>query len=160
MECMETGRFCSWKQCKQVSCGVPPQVISVDIQVCSDCEVHYKGSLPYACIASFTLDASPNGSNAFTAKCESTGLFSVVENCIAIVCGTPPQSWKNGTLVDPCVEKRDEINECVEWYGHGSCSVATCNNQVNDFSCFYPIGQKYGAGDGKIAKWKCAGRHP
>ena len=100
---METGPFSFLKQCKQVSCGVPPRVVSADIQVCVDCEVHCNGSLPYTCITGHTLDASPNGSNAFTAKSESSGLFSGVENCTAFVCGAPLQSWKNGTIVKPCV---------------------------------------------------------
>ena len=101
IECMETGQFSSWKQCKQVSCGVPTRVISADIQVCADCEVHCNRSVPYTCSTGHTLDATPNGSNAFTARCESTGWFNGVENCTAIVCVAPPQSWKNGTLVEP-----------------------------------------------------------
>ena len=46
IECMETGQFSTWKQCKQVSCGVPARVVSADIQVCADCEVHCSGSVP------------------------------------------------------------------------------------------------------------------
>ena len=54
---------------------------------CVDCEVHYKGSRLYTCCMGHTLDASPNDSNAF--------------NCTAVVCVAPPQSWENGTLVEP-----------------------------------------------------------
>ena len=100
MECMETERFCSWKQCKQGSCCVPPRVVSADIQICVDCEVHCRGSLPCTCITNHSVDPSPNGSNAFTTNCESTGLFRVVLNCTIIVCDALPQSWKNGTFGD------------------------------------------------------------
>ena len=103
-ECMATRHFSSWKQCKQVSCGLPPKEVSADIHACADSEVHYSGSVSYSCSTGHSHVASPDGSKSFTAKCESTGLFSGVKNCVVIVCDTPQERWNNGTLVESDLE--------------------------------------------------------
>lgn len=100
IECMESGQFSTWKQCKQVSYGVPARVVSADIQVCAECEVHYDGSVPYTCSTGHTLDASLEGSSAFTAKCESTGSFSAVKISTAIVCVAPPRAGRTVLLLN------------------------------------------------------------
>ena len=77
--------------------------VSADIHACVDCEVHYRRSVPYSCSTGHSHVASPDGSKCFTARCESTGLFSGVKNCTVIVCDTP-QERKNGTFVEPDLE--------------------------------------------------------
>ena len=76
IDCVSTGHLSSG------SCGLPPRVVSVDVDVCADCEVHHQGLVPH------------------TNRCEAMGTFSNVYSCIAVVCAAPQEYIRNTALVE------------------------------------------------------------
>ena len=118
------------------------------------------------CLSGFSVNGTPSGDRGFEAHCLEIGGYKFSGECRGIdwclntsTCGDYGVC-ADGQLNYTCDcnagfdavsiskgEKCDEINECVEWKGNGSCSPGTCNNQISGFSSSCPTGCKIGAGE-------------
>jgi hypothetical protein len=75
--------------CKPILCGPPPLLANTAAK--SDNELRFMGTVEYACEEGYSLNDKDPSDNKFTSECTAAGIFSNLQVCKPLNCGTAPE---------------------------------------------------------------------
>jgi hypothetical protein len=85
--CLDTGKNTDTGVCSAISCGDPDEVANAFRE---DGQVYFPEKRTYKCFEGFTLDGDVKSKAEFDIECQSNGKLTKPKQCLAVICGQPP----------------------------------------------------------------------
>merc|ERR1719191_2062073 len=94
VKCAYNGKKLGRKECKPVTCGIPPNVEFSKILGGGGPTVprHFQQDVKYKCNEGYSTDkTTAEESRWHTIECKSNGMYTKTTPCLNVACGTPPE---------------------------------------------------------------------